>query len=121
MIFVSDDLLKKLVFDLERGHYIVIHTNEVVELKVGKPTREIIRKEISTPERECVCCDTVTLRMGGNGNTKDSIVMFVDDTGILDGLPVNRMASELYWLRCTPWTTQTMHGTAVVVNDADFA
>lgn len=57
------------------------------------------------------CFDTVDLR--------DGRVMLVDDTGMVDGRPVNPEATKLYHgVRKTTWA---IHGDVAVVRDEDFA
>lgn len=40
-------------------------------------------------------------------------IFFVDDTGMVDGLPVNPRATEAYHKCCRPGTTFSIHGDAV--------
>jgi hypothetical protein len=61
--------------------------------------------------------DTVVLRHLGHPVQ----VMIVDDTGMIDGKPVNVKATELYHANCHPGTTHQIHGDVVVVPDDDFA
>ncbi len=58
------------------------------------------------------CLDIVNLR--------DGRVMLVDDTGMVDGKPVNPKATELYHSVCRPGTPFSIHGDVAVANDADF-
>lgn len=60
--------------------------------------------------------DTVQLRHLG----RPLHVMLVDDTGLIDGKPVNEKASQLYWANCRPGTTHPICGDVVVVLDLDF-
>jgi hypothetical protein len=46
--------------------------------------------------------------------------MYVDDTGMIDGKPINAKATALYHARCKPGTVHQIHGHAVIVNDKDF-
>lgn len=59
------------------------------------------------------CFDTVNLRNG--------MVMLVDDTGMIDGRPVNSEATKLYHGVCRPGTTHQICGDVAIVRDADFA
>ena len=109
--------LIKSVLGLRRGTYLVVNTNDEAKLIEEKPRLAKVRAAISTPERECICCDTINLRLMGCG-VKDRIVMMVDDTGMLDGLPINRLAFYVaHTMRSYP---HDIHGTVVIVNDADF-
>ena len=106
------------VLRLARGSYLVIGDDQAVKLVKEVPTIEKVYKAISTPERECVCCDTITLRMAGAGGVKDPIVMMVDDTGMLENLPINEVAT--YIAQQVKGYPHQIHGTVVIVNDADF-
>lgn len=48
-------------------------------------------------------------------------VMMVDDTGMIDGKPVNAKATALYHSVCRPGTTHPICGDVVIVLDEDFA
>lgn len=61
--------------------------------------------------------DTVQLRhLGSQG-----WVMLVDDTGLIDGKPINETATALYHCNCKPGTTHPICGDVVIVLDEDFA
>jgi hypothetical protein len=108
--------LIKSVLGLKRGTYLVIAPDADPRLIEGKPTLDRIYAMISTPERKCECCDTLTLHVAGAG--KNPVVMTVDDTGMLDDLPVNALAT--YIARTLKNYPHEIHGTAVIVNDEDF-
>jgi hypothetical protein len=59
--------------------------------------------------------DTVTL------DRRTAQIMVVDDTGMVDGRPVNARATELYHAVCKPGTVWAIHGDVALVNDRDFA
>jgi len=61
--------------------------------------------------------DTVTLRSWGH----PLHVMLVDDTGMIDGKPVNARATELYHAQCRPGNPYSIHGDVVIVPDGDYA
>jgi hypothetical protein len=63
----------------------------------------------------CDCLDTVVI------DRRRQTVMFVDDTGMLDGKPVNAKATALYRAVCKPGTLHSIHGDVVIVNDGDYA
>jgi hypothetical protein len=44
--------------------------------------------------------------------------MAVDDEGHIKGLPFNEAATQAYWRACTPGTTHTIVGTAVIFEGA---
>jgi len=59
----------------------------------------------------CNGCDTV--------NLKDGRVMIVDDTGMIDGKPINPKATAIYHtVRNTPYS---IHGDVAIAVDEDFA
>jgi hypothetical protein len=53
--------------------------------------------------------DTVQLRHMG----RPLHVMLVDDTGMVDGKPVNDEATKLYWQNCRPGTTHPICGEGI--------
>ena len=59
------------------------------------------------------CLDTVNLRDGN--------VMLVDDTGMVDGKPINPEGTKLYHGVCRPGTVHCIHGDIAIARDADFA
>jgi hypothetical protein len=54
-------------------------------------------------------------------NLRDGRVMLVDDTGLIDGKPLNRKATELYHGVCYPGTTHPIAGDVAIVVDAEVA
>jgi len=62
----------------------------------------------------CDCLDTVVI------DRRRQLVMFVDDTGMIDRKPVNAKATALYRAVCKPGTLHQIHGDVVIVNDGDF-
>jgi hypothetical protein len=61
--------------------------------------------------------DTVLLRSLG----EPLHVMLVDDTGMIDGRPVNAKATDLYHAQCRPGNPYQIHGDVVIVPDGDYA
>lgn len=59
------------------------------------------------------CCDTVNLRNGK--------VMIVDDTGVVDGKPINPKGTKLYHEKCGYETPNSIHGDVAICTDNDFA
>lgn len=49
---------------------------------------------------------------------RDGRVMLVDDTGMIDGKPINREATKLY--HDVRNTTNTIYGDVIIATDADF-
>ena len=111
--------LIKCVLGLRQGTYLVVNTNQEAKLVEEKPTLEKVYAAISTPERTCLLCDTITLKIPGAGGTGQRIVMMVDDTGMLDDLPKNSLA--FYIAHTIKGYPHDIHGTAVIINDMDFA
>ena len=100
--------------EIRQGQWLVIRVDGKEEPMEGKPTIGKIYRALGV-----TCCDSVTLRFP-NGK-QDAIVMMVDDTGMVDGKPVNPKATELYHTRCKPGTLFSIHGDVAIVNDEDFA
>lgn len=89
----------------------IIRVSGITEqMEIGSPRQafDIIGKHIKAD-----CFDTV--------NLKDGRVMIVDDTGMLDGKPVNPEATKLYHSVCIPGTTHCIHGDVAIALDKDFA
>lgn len=61
--------------------------------------------------------DSVQLKSWGSGAWQ----MVVDDTGMVDGRPVNEIATDLYLKQCAGGSPYSIHGDVVIVPDADFA
>jgi hypothetical protein len=91
------------------GTYKIIRTDGTEMMHTGKPTIREITQLIG-----CKGLDTVTI------DRKKRTVMFVDDTGMIDGKPVNAKATALYRAVCKPGTVHSIHGDVVIVNDGDF-
>lgn len=65
-------------------------------------------------------CDTIdVVRLRHLGDPVQ--VMCVDDTGLIDGKPVNPKATALYHQNCHPGVTNPICGDVAVVPDEDFA
>ena len=95
---------------MKRQQYKVIRTDGTETIHEGKPAIAEICNLIG-----CDALDTVTL------DRRRATVMFVDDTGMIDGRPINPKATALYRARCKPGTVWAIHGDVVIVNDGDFA
>jgi len=86
------------------GQYKVIRTDGTEIVHQGNPTLRAIEMLIA-----CSGLDTVTI------DRKRQTVMFIDDTGMLDGKPVNAKATALYHAVCRPGTVHSIHGDVVIV------
>ena len=95
---------------IERGTFKVIRVNGAEETVAQRPTIDMVHAAIG-----CGCIDTVQI------DRPNQTVMLVDDTGLIDGKPVNRKATMLYRAVCRPGTLGTIHGDVAICNDEDFA
>jgi hypothetical protein len=50
----------------------------------------------------------------------DGRIMLVDDSGLIDNKPINKVATAMYWGVCWPGTTNPICGDVVIANDKDF-
>lgn len=95
---------------VEPGSYRIIRVDGSEEVVNQKPTIGKIHAAIG-----CDCLDMVLL------DREREIVMAVDDTGMVDGKPVNPKATALAREakgQSYPWS---IHGDVVIVSDKDFA
>ena len=89
---------------------------KIIRVNGGREEHEVgrhivmdwIRRMIGAPQ----ALDTVNLR--------DGRVLIVDDTGLIDGRPVNPIATGLYRSVCRPGSDGTIHGDVAVLIDADL-
>ena len=95
---------------MEACTYKVIRVDGAESIHQGVPSISEITRLIG-----CAGLDTVTI------DRKRQTVMFVDDTGMIDGKPVNFKATALYRAVCKPNTIHQIHGDVVIVNDGGFA
>ncbi len=95
---------------IKPGTFKVIRTHGTETTYDRKPTIPEIMRLIG-----CEGLDTVTV------DRERKTIMLVDDTGMLDGKPINAKATELYHGVCVPETEHQIHGDVVLVNDGDFA
>ena len=98
------------MIDQRQGSFRVIRVDGSEELVAERPTIGKIHTAIG-----CECLDMVLL------DPEHEIVMAVDDTGMVDGKPVNPKATALYHSICKPGTVFSIHGDVAIVNDRDFA
>ncbi len=96
-----------------RGQYRIIRVDGSETVVEEKPTIKAAHKAIG-----CNCIDTVTLTRGRHHAI---IVMLVDDTGMIDGKPVNEKATEMARVVFGPAYPYSIHGDVVIANDGDFA
>jgi hypothetical protein len=96
---------------IRRGEYRIIRTNGTETLIEEKPTLDAVRRAIGADGIDTVCLDKRTRTQ----------IMVVDDTGMVDGKPVNSKATELYHSICKPGTVWAIHGDVALCNDLDFA
>lgn len=94
---------------VRRGEYRVLRVDGTEQLIEEKPSIGKIERDIGAS-----CLDTVCL------DRENSQIMMVDDTGMIDGKPVNSKATALYHSICRPGTVYAIHGDVAIVNDEDF-
>lgn len=95
---------------IQSGTYKILRVDGSEEIIARKPSMRALAKEIGAES-----IDTVTL------DRHNQTIMIVDDTGMIDGKPVNPKATELYHSICKPGTVWAIHGDVALVNDEDFA
>lgn len=96
---------------VRRGEWRVIRVDGSIELVESKPTLHAIYGAIG-----CEICDTVLLSERGG---RPTIIMMVDDTGMIDHKPVNPKASALM-RNLHPGYLYDIHGDVAIVHDSDF-
>lgn len=106
--------MKNLISELavKRGEFIVIRVDGNVTHCGFKPTNKVIKAAIG--------CDLIDVVILTHDNGMPGIVMICDDTGMIDGKPVNPKATALYHSVCRPGTTHQIHGDVALVFDEDF-
>jgi hypothetical protein len=97
---------------VKRGEHRLIRVDGTDEVRPGRIGIREINRLISADG-----LDSVTLRRHGGYPTE---IMMVDDTGMVDGKPVNPKATELYHSICKPGMVWAIHGDVVIVHDSDF-
>lgn len=95
---------------IKRGGWRVIRTDGNEMMLTTKPTIVAIQRAIHADG-----LDSVTL------SSDRTQIMMCDDTGMVDGKPVNPKATALYRSICKPGTLHSIHGDVAIVNDEDFA
>ena len=96
--------------EIRQGEYRIIHTDGTEILIEEKPNMDRILKAIGAECADTVCLDKRTRTQ----------IMVVDDTGMVDGKPVNSKATKLYHSVCKPGTVYASHGDVALCNDLDF-
>jgi len=84
----------------------LIRTDGTETILEKRPSFEEIRRLIG-----CDALDIVTI------NRRRQTVMLVDDTGMIDGKPVNVEATRRYHRICRPGTIHQIHGDVVILDD----
>jgi hypothetical protein len=101
------------VGDGMKSHGFILRTDGAVENCAEVCSISRIRELINAPSG----LDTVSLHHLG----PPLMVMLIDDTGFLDGRPVNPKATALYHANCLPGTTHPICGDVFICPDDDFA
>jgi len=94
---------------VKRGEYRVIRIDGTEILVEEKPNLRTITRAIGAESIDTVSLDKRTRTQ----------IMVVDDTGMIDGKPVNPKATELYHAICKPGTVYAIHGDVAICNDLD--
>ncbi len=94
---------------VKRREYRVIRVNGEEELIHRKPFVKVVEVVIGA-----TFLDTVIL------DFENSQVMFIDDTGMIEGKPINPKATALYRSICKTGSAHSIHGDVVIANDEDF-
>lgn len=95
--------------DQQKGAYRVIRVDGTDTVIHSKPTLRAVHEAIGT-----ACVDTVIL------DRVCQVVMIVDDTGMVDGKPVNEKATALAREAFGSRYPHSIHGDVAIVNDEDF-
>jgi hypothetical protein len=101
------------LLNVKRGEYRIVRVNGAVISMPEKPTLRAIQQAIGAET-----LDSVILKRDSD---RPTIVMMVDDTGMIDSKPPNPKATELYHAICKPGTVWQIHGDVAIVHDGDFA
>ncbi len=97
---------------MSQGQYRIIRASGAEATAWKKPTIKMIRRIIG-----CDYIDTVVLEKDRHG--QPTTIMVVDDTGMIDGKPVNDKATALVRKARGPQLF-CIHGTVAVVDDRDW-
>jgi hypothetical protein len=89
-----------------RGTFKIIRVDGTETVHETQPDFKEIRRILG-----CEHLDYVTL------NRRRQTIMLVDDTGMIDGKPVNEKATARYHRICKPGTVHQIHGDVAIIND----
>lgn len=105
--------IKRVNFeDIPAGQYRIIRTDGTEEVVYEKPTLQRMYEVVGND-----ILDSVVLTKGESGEALTC--MTVDDTGLLDGKPLNVKATAIYFAM-RGLTPTGIHGDVALVNDTDF-
>ena len=93
-----------------RGQFLVIRIDGSEEVHNRRPTIRSVEHALGAD-----ILDTVIL------DRDNQVVMLVDDTGLIDRLPVNERATALVREVFGPRYPNKIHGDVAICNDEDFA
>ena len=97
--------------EIRQGEYRIIRTDGTEILIEEKPNMDSILKAIGDECADTVCLDKQTRTQ----------IMVVDDTGMVDGKPVNSKATELYHSVCKREPCTRFTATWPFCNDLDLS
>jgi hypothetical protein len=95
--------------DVSRGEFLIVRVDGTESRVASRPSIRTVAKQIGA---ETV--DTVLL------DRRRQIVMLVDDTGMIDGKPVNTKATDLARAAFGQAYPYSIHGDVAIVHDQDF-
>ena len=98
---------------VSRGHFLVIRTDGSQELYAERASVRRLQQLLGV-----ATLDSVTLERRGG---RPTVVMMVDDAGMIDNKLVNGKATDLYHGVCKLGTIWAIRGDVAIVHDGDFA
>lgn len=101
--------------DFKPGQFKIIRVDGTEQIISQRPTIRAICQFLG-----CDSIDTVNVTRAFQGNRK-AVIMAVDDTGMIDGKPVNAKGTALYHAICRPGVTHPICGDVALAYDKDFA
>jgi hypothetical protein len=93
--------------------YTIIRVDGREERHHERPTLPLILAAIGATSLDAV-------NLGPHNDPPDDEIMCVDDTGMLDGKPINPKATARYHAICEPGNPYSIHGDVVLTYDRFF-
>ena len=98
--------------DIKRGQWLVIRVDGTEEPMEGAPTLDKVYRAIGCQSIDAVCLV--------KDHGRPTVVMMVDDTGMVDHKPINAKATAMRDV-ARGFSPFAIHGDVAIVNDEDFA